>query len=160
MRELIRLERDHKGSAQYLEAAIARIRQFSHLAGGKPDALVATVWKLYGAADKGLGLWVVLEDGEIIGHMLVLLRTWDDEWVGWVTHLEMDAPHQLGRAWIALGLGALEGWVHEVNATPAAASAGIKVERLMMSTFRDADAWARAFGFAHHRALCARKVAG
>jgi len=156
MRELLRLERDTKGSALHLEAALERVRQFSHLANGKPDALAATVWKLYAANDKGLGLWVVLEDGQIVGHMLVLLRTWDDEWVGWVTHLDIDPPHQLGRAWIDQGLEALDQWAREVNVVGEAA--GVKVTRCMMSTYRDTDAWARAFGFRDFRSLRVREV--
>jgi hypothetical protein len=161
MRQYVCLTRETKGSAALVEEATARIRAFSHRFGSKaPDTLVNGVWKLYAERSPALGLWVLLDpgNGAVIGHLLLDARTWDGATVGWVSQVELDGT-PLTRAERDHGIGEIEAWAERWNrAAEAQGRPDAKIEEFWMSTPRNAEVWARAFGFHVQRALCSRRI--
>src|SRR5215831_10800332 len=156
MREVLRLSREIKGSSLHLEAAIERIEAFSHLMGARgAQQLGQQVWTLFAAGSPDLGLWVVLDDGHLVGHLLVLLTIWDQEPVGWVTQAQLDDGLSLGE-WAPRFLAEMELWAARTNAHYA--KQGIKMRTLMMTSFRRSQAWARRFGFQEFRMIYHRPL--
>lgn len=150
--ELVALHRDHKGTTQWLEPVMERVRAMAQRWGGDGQNLVDQTWLMYAQRSKALGLWAGLRLGEVVGHALADIRMWDGQAVSWVLQLETDEV--VGRAYRDYVLQTLDEWALE-----AAQALKVTVERHVMSTPRMVDAWARHSGFTPYRILHERPVA-
>lgn len=154
MIELVRVHRDAKGTTRWLEPVLDRIRAMSARFDGNADALVQDVWKLYAERSPYLGLFVGIEDEQIVGHALAFIREWDGRLVGWLTQVENDRI--AGRELVDRVIATLGNWVEEWNFSFK--SHGIRVEDLMMCTVHMNDAFARHSGFTDYRSIKMRKI--
>lgn len=154
MIELVRVHRDAKGTTKWLEPALERIRAMSARFDGNADALVNDVWKLYAEKSFYLGLFVGLDDEQIVGHVLAFIREWDGRMVGWITQVENDRI--AGRDLIDHVLVTLGNWVEEWNFSFK--NHGIRIDDLLFCTPRMDDAWARHSGFIDYRSIKQRKI--
>lgn len=155
MREIVAIHRDAKGTAAYLEPAVERIEAFSRWAGGDPIPLGNQVWKAFAERSPSLGLWVVVEDGRLIGHLLADIRTWDGRYVGWVLQLQLDGGHDaITAAEVASTLAAMDTWISTWNAQ----ARGAEVREILFVTPHETEAWAKKFGFFKKRDLRSRPV--
>ena len=102
-----------------------------------------------------LGLWVRLEDDQIVGHMVGTIQQWDGENVAWIHQAENDGAPMDQEFWNR-SLAELTQWVRDVNASlpPNTPS----VHRMMFSTPHDPRLFERRAGFRVYRHLMERKV--
>lgn len=155
--ELIRLKRDLPGSAQYLEPVLARIKAASLRFDGGAEPLVQQVWSLYAKGTPELGLWVVVCEGQVIGHAVGDVRQWCGRTIAWISQVVMDenAPPELKDTFLV----AVDSWVAEVNAWAASVAPTWKpFNEVLMATHRNAMAWMRHAGFEDYRVICRRIV--
>ena len=158
---LMVLQRDVPGALHWFEVALARIEQASHRLGGNPALLKTQVWELFSKASPLLAIWLAMKDGQVVGHMLAQVQTWDGRLVGWINQAEMDMV--AGRHLKDESLNALENWVHHVNAQLKPNNLG-PIRELMMVTRRHGekvfDPWARHVGFTPELVIYRREVSG
>lgn len=153
MVELIRLRRDTKGSTRYVEDAVARIHAMSELHGGDAEWLSQHIWNLYAQRSPLLGLWVRVQDGEVVSHLVATVQTWDGENVAWIHQAQNDGP-AMDQPWWNLCVDELKRWIAEVNtAMPQA-----QVRRMLFSTPHDPKFFERRAGFRVYRHLLERKA--
>lgn len=153
MIQLLRLSRDEKGASRWLEPVIDRIRSMSDRFDGNADGLIDGIWKQYAEKSPFLGLFVGVDDDEIVGHALAFIQQWDARWVVWITQVEVD--HPVERGLVQLVLAKLSEWAHEVNAKY---KGQVNVEEMIFVTPRMNDAWARHSGFADYRFMKRRRI--
>ena len=154
MIELVRIHRDAKGTTRWLEPVLERIHAMSVRFDGNADALVNDVWKQVADKSPTLGLFVAIEDEQIMGHALGFIRDWDGRWVAWLTQVQLD--HVVGHATHDQMLAFLGEWVEQFNL--AFKAHGIHVAEMMDCTPLMHDAWARHSGFTPYRYLMLRKI--
>jgi len=154
MIEPVRIHRDAKGTMRWLEPALERIRAMSARFDGNAESLVNDVCKLHAEKSPLLGLFVAIEDEQVVGHALAFVRDWDGRWVAWVTQVEMD--HPVDRVLRGELLAVLGRWVEEFNL--AFKVQGIHVSEMMICTPLMHDGWARHSGFTPYRYLMIRKI--
>lgn len=163
MIELRRLHRDQKDSTVWLDETIERIRRMSHRHGGNPDGLVEQVWKLYAEKAPSLGLWIGVDDGQIVGHMLAFVQQYDGRWVVWLTQVETD--HSVDRHMHDLVMATLDDFAHTFNFLFK--NQGIVVDEILMTTphlMSDhrggaaRDVWDRFAGFQRYREVRRRPL--
>ena len=152
--ELTFVHRDSKGSSRLLEPLLDRIRAMSHRFEGDAEALVTEIWKGFAEKSAMLGLWAALDGDQLIGHMLAFLKTWDGQWVAWVTQVECDRP--TAKEFRESALAALEDWVEQFNFSFQ--NQGVRIDTILMSTPRDTEAWFRNFGFEEYRQIRRRRI--
>lgn len=157
-RQFVRVKRGQVSSALF-DLVVTRIARMSSRFGGEAQALVDTVWRLYAENAPILGLWVAIENGQLVGHVLGMASQWDGRMVAWVNQAEMDEGHS-HPYFIEEQLTALDAWVHEMNAWYAEQKAHVVIREEMMQTpwIERAKAWARGFGFEPYRLICRREV--
>ena len=154
MVELLRIHRDAKGTTRWLEPVCERIRNMSARFDANPQGLVDEVHKRFASKDPALGLFVGIENDEIVGHVLAIIEQYDGRWVAWIKQGEHDG--RAGRAVIDAVLACLTEWVEVVNL--AFKDHGIHVVDLLFSTPRMTDAWLAHSGFLPFRYLMQRKI--
>ncbi|HAM54127.1 MAG TPA: hypothetical protein DCQ64_01400 [Candidatus Rokubacteria bacterium] len=154
--DLVPLHRDAKGSARWLDTVVDRIQDYSRRFEGDADALVSDVWTLYAQKSPALGLWAVIQDERVVGHLLAFIRQWDGQNVAWVTQLVIDAQ-PVPREFRDAGMRMLESWVEQFNLVTRT-QPNLRVDTMMMSTARSAAAWLRHYGFEEYRTLCRRRL--
>lgn len=154
---LRRLHRTVAGSSAYLDTVLERVRQASVRFGGHGESLVLQTWKQYAEGTPYLGLWVVLQADQVMGHALADIRNWDFQTVAWVTQVVLDeaAPPTMKTHFLHV----LDHWVKDVNQHSIALNPNWKpVTRILMLTGRDAKAWEKHAGFQSHLTLMQRDV--
>lgn len=154
MTELVRVHRDGKGTTRWLEPVCERIHAMSARFDGNPDALVNDVHKQFAEKSPHLGLFVALDDDEIVGHVLAQIQIHDGRWVCWITQVEHD--RRAGRQLIDSVLAVLTDFVELFNLTFKAH--GVRVDEMLFTTPRMSDAWAEHSGFVPYRYLMVRKI--
>lgn len=154
MTELVRVHRDAKGTTRWLEPACERIRAMSARFDGNADALVNDVHKQFAAKDPTLGLFVGLDEEQIVGHVLAFIQQYDGRWVCWITQVEHD--RRAGRQLIDAVLASLTDFVEQFNYSFK--NHGIRVDDMIFVTPRMTDAWAEHSGFIPYRYLMSRKI--
>src|SRR3990167_10166356 len=154
MIELIRVHRDAKGTGRWLEPVCEHIRSMSARFDGNPDALVDEVYKKWAEKSPLLGLFVGIEDDQIVGHILAFIKEYDGRWVAWITEVESDQV--VSRSFRDHTLAILGEWVHTFNFTYKAQ--GIYVGEMMNCTPHMKDAWSRHSGFLPYRFIMIRKI--
>lgn len=154
MTELLRIHRDAKGTSRWLEPVCERIRAMSARFDGNPEALVDDVWKQYAAKAPTLGLFVAIEDDQIVGHLLAFVRDWDGRWVGWIAQVEHDRVAD--RATVDGVIATLTDWIEQWNFSFA--TKGFRVDEMIFCTPHMHDAWARHSGFTDYRSIKIRKI--
>lgn len=154
MTELVRIHRDAKGTTRWLEPVVARIHAMSARFDGNADALVDDVYKKHAEKSPFLGLFVALDDDEIVGHLLAFVQQWDGRWVSWITQCESDRP--VNRAFRDHTLAVVAEWVELFNFSFK--NHGIHVDDMMDCTPHMSDGWARHSGFTPYRYIMIRKI--
>ena len=152
--ELVRVHRDAKGTTRWLEPALDRIRAMSSRFDGNPDALVEDVHQRFAKKDPTLGLFVGVEDDQIVGHVLAFIQTHDGKWVCWITQVSHD--RRADRALIDTVLATLTDFVEQFNFSFK--NHGIQVTRMLFQTPHMHDMWARHSGFTPYRYIMARDL--
>ena len=154
MTELLRIHRDAKGTTRWLEPACERIRAMSARFDGNPDALVDDVHQRFAKKDPTLGLFVGVQDEQIVGHVLAFVQPFDGKWVCWICQVEHD--QRAGRALIDAVIAALTDFCETFNYSFK--TNGIVVEKMIFQTPRMTDAWAEHSGFTPFRYLMIRSI--
>jgi hypothetical protein len=151
MIDLVQVSREHKGSAKWLESALERVRNMAARWGTGADGLVNEVWKAFAASSPALGLWVGIQDDEIVGHALADIRFYDGTPVVWVLQVETDIV--VGRAYRDFILKTIDDW-----GLAASKAMNLTVIDSLMSTPRINDAWARHSGYEPYRVIHRRRI--
>lgn len=154
MIELVRIHRDAKGTTRWLEPVLERIRAMSARFDGNADALVDDVWKRHAEKSPLLGLFVGIEEDQIVGHVLATIRDWDGRWVAWVAQCEHDRIAD--RALVDAVLAILTDWVEQWNFSFS--TQGFPVTEMLFCTPHMNNAWARHSGFTDYRAIKRRAI--
>lgn len=154
MTELVRVHRDAKGTTRWLEPACERIRAMSARFDGNADALVNDVFERFAKKDPTLGLFVGIEEEQIVGHVLAFVQPWDGRWVAWLTQCEHDRVAD--RTLVDGVLTVLTEWIETFNFSFK--SNGIRVDEMLFCTPHMNDAWARHSGFTDYRSIKRRAI--
>lgn len=154
MVELLRVHRDAKGTGRWLEPACERVRAMSARFDGNPDALLDDVYQRFAKKDPTLGLFVGIDNEEIVGHALAFVQPYDGRWVAWLVQVENDGI--ANRALVDSVLAVLTDWIEQWNFSFV--NHGVRVDEMLFCTPHMNDAWARHSGFTDYRSIKRRAI--
>lgn len=142
--EIVKLTRDAKDSNFYLDVVFRRIHDMAARHGSNAKAFVDDLWKLYAQASPFLGLWALVEEGHVVGHVVITVQQWDYDYVAWVNQLEHDGGMAPQGTWDA-ALAEFDTWARAANV--ALAPSGNQIKRFIMVTYHNPKFFARRAGF-------------
>ena len=154
----VRIHRDVPNAAAWLTPVCQRIKTMAERYTTEGDSTVTTVLAAYTQRDPRVGVWAIIRDTALVGHVMVKTREWDGETLGWIHQIEHDGIASQASWDEALAL-VMRTWVPEVNAAYAAANLPTRVTRVVASTMHDAKFFERRAGFRPWRTLLIREVA-
>lgn len=156
---LVRIHRDVKGSARYIEEAVDRITAMSERHGGDAAWLGQTVWTMYAQRSPFLGLWVLVDDYDAVkGHLVATVQQWDGGNVAWIHQAENDGSPMSAELWEHC-MNTLTEWARDVNVALSKESAA-PVRRFLFSTPHNPKFFERRAGFHVYRHLLERPIRG
>mgnify|MGYP001619630912 CR=1 FL=1 len=146
MLKIIRIQRDDVESWKWVPYTLERIEKFCHLMDveSEPSDISHLVRTLFSVGDPRLGLWIAVEEDQIVGHLFATPEPWGDA---------RPCRYVLIRqAWVDKGVdGRIESGRVFQEVKVWAKSLG--VSRLVMLTHRDEGAFMRRWGFKEYKAL-------
>ena len=156
--DFVHIHRDVPAAADWLVPVCQRIKAMAERYTTDGDGVVTTVLAAYTQRDPRVGVWAIVTDGALVGHVMVKTRDWDGETLGWIHQIEHDGMATQAQWDAALAL-VMRTWVPELNAAYATANQSTRVTRVVASTMHDAKFFERRAGFRPWRTLLIREVA-
>ena len=150
--EIYFMDRRNAITSAYMPQAIGRVIRFCERfdTDTKGPDLAHQLWMLYGSGDRRLGLWIVVKDFVVIGHLLAHPEPIERPGGPWdyvlIRQAEAD-PKIDTRAESVIVFDAVKTW-----------ATGLGVPRLRMLTHRKADLMAKRWGFVEYKTLMQREL--
>jgi hypothetical protein len=143
--KILRLNREDSESWHWVPFTLERIEKFCHLMDteSEPSDVSNLVRTLFVVGDPRLGLWIAVEDDQVVAHLLATPEPWGEN--RWKYCL-------IRQAWIDKGVNTMvesDKVFQEVKVW--AKSMGLS--RLVMLTHRDEAAFMRRWGFRLYKSL-------
>ena len=149
---IIFCRRDYPISAAYMPYAIDRLMRFctTYDTDTVPAELAEQAWRLYGAGDPRLGLWIGVEGGHVFGHLLAQPEPFDRPQGPWqyvlIRQAEVD-QHVNAISAAKTCFKQCEAWARSFGVT-----------RLVMLTHRNEESMTRKWGFQRYKVIMEKKI--
>ena len=148
-----RLSRGQQFHAGLFDQVCGRIKKLADRLGGNGSGLVDALWKAFAERDPTKQVWVLCEEGQIIGHLYAELQHKNNEWIVFIIQEEVDDSTKLKKATIDLIVADLMSWAKNLSAQH-----NIPINRVFMETHQPSEGWMRRYGFTEYSTIYQRRI--